>query len=330
MTSDFPHRPINRNCPSWIETVHQRLEEFLFPTVSDHWLGILRFGLGIQVTLYSFSVRSDWNNLFGAYGSGISRDLTEAIVSADSHFIPRLGWLVIIGNQLGLREQSVVGAVWIALLCAGSCLIIGLFCRPAAATAWFLHLCAVKSASLQAYGMDNFTTIGLFYLMLAPLPDRCAMDRRIWQSHARDPRLLGFFQRVLQIHLCIIYFFSGLTKSLAFDWWNGTSIWRALTSAPFDIISPGALASWRYLLVSFGIGVLILEIAYPFFIWPKRTRAIWLLCIVGMHSAIAIGMGLYLFSLIMIVLNVAAFGPTLLFFKRAKYRRVDQLYSSAV
>jgi hypothetical protein len=298
--------------------LRQRLEEFLFPTVSDRWLGILRFGLGIQVTLYSFSVRADWNNLFGAYGSGISRDLTEAIVSADSRFIPRLGWLVVIGNQLGLREESVVGAVWIALLCAGSCLIIGLFCRPAAAIAWFFHLCAVKSDSLQAYGMDNFTTIGLLYLMLAPLPDRCAMDRRIWQSHAKDPHLLGFFQRVLQIHLCIIYFFSGLTKSLAFDWWNGTSIWRALTSAPFDIISPGALASWRHMLPSFGIAVLILEIGYPFFIWPKRTRPTWLLCILGMHIVIGITMGLYLFSLIMIVLNLAAFGPTLVFFSRAK------------
>jgi hypothetical protein len=72
------------------------------------------------------------------------------------------------------------------------------------------------------------------------------------------------------------------------------------------------------MLPSFGIAVLILEIGYPFFIWPKRTRPTWLLCILGMHIVIGITMGLYLFSLIMIVLNLAAFGPTLVFFSRAK------------
>jgi hypothetical protein len=313
-----------------VQTIRKRLQEFLFPAVPDQWLVILRLGLGIQVTLYSLSLRADWNNLFGGDASGfVSRDLTEAILSADGRFIPRLGWLVTIGNQLGLREESIVGAVWISLLCAGGCLIFGLLCRPAAAIAWFLHLCAVKSASLQAYGMDNFTTIGLFYLMFAPLPDRYALDWRIWQPRPRDPHLQGFFQRVLQLHLCIIYFFSGLTKSLGSEWWNGTSIWRSLTCAPFNIISPGALASWNYLLRTVGIAVLILEIGYPFFIWPKRTRPIWLLCIVGMHIAIGITMGLYLFSLIMIVLNLAAFGPTLVFFNRAKSRRVDRVYGGA-
>jgi hypothetical protein len=276
-------------------------------------------GLGIQVTFYSLSLRADWSNLFGADGSAvISRDLTEAILSANGRFIPRLGWLVTVGNELGLHEQSILDGVWIALLCAGSCLIIGLLSRPAAAIAWFLHLCVVKSAGVQAYGMDNFTTIGLFYLMLAPLPDRNALDWRVWRPRPREPQLLGFFQRVLQLHLCIIYFFTGVTKSLASDWWNGTSIWRSLTSAPFNFISPDALASLRYLLAPVGTAVLILELGYPFFIWPKRTRAIWLVCIVGMHAAIALAMRLYLFSLIMIVLNLAAFGPTLAFFDRAK------------
>jgi hypothetical protein len=283
-------------------------------------------GLGIQVTLYSLSLRADWNDLFGADNTAvISRGLAEAILSVNGRFVPKLGWLVTIGTELGLHEQSIVGGVWIALLCAGSCLVIGLLCRPAAVIAWFLHLCAVKSASLQAYGMDNFTTIGLFYLMLAPLPDRYALDWRIWQPRARDPHLLGFFQRVLQLHLCIIYFFSGLTKSLASDWWDGTGIWRSLTSAPFNFISPSALASLRYLLGPVGIAVLILELGYSFFIWPKRTRAIWLVCIVGIHAAIALAMGLYLFSLIMIVLNLAAFGPTLAFFDRAKSSRPNRV-----
>ena len=41
----------------------------------------------------------------------------------------------------------------------------------------------------------------------------------------------------------------------------------------------------------------------------KKTRFIWLVCIVAMHIAIGLTMGMYLFALIMIVLNLAAFGP---------------------
>ncbi|MDQ2659664.1 MAG: hypothetical protein M3Y03_04515, partial [Verrucomicrobiota bacterium] len=47
---------------------------------------------------------------------------------------------------------------------------------------------------------------------------------------------------------------------------------------------------------------------YPVLIWPKRTRLVWLIATCGMHLAIGLTMGMYLFALIMIVLNLAAFG----------------------
>jgi len=56
------------------------------------------------------------------------------------------------------------------------------------------------------------------------------------------------------------------------------------------------------------LGICLLETSYPIFIWLRRTRRIWLVGIIAMHGAIAVLMGLYLFGLIMTVLNVAAFG----------------------
>ena len=61
-----------------------------------------------------------------------------------------------------------------------------------------------------------------------------------------------------------------------------------------------------------GIFICVLEIGYVFFIWPKRTRLLWLTCMLGVHVGIAVTMGMYLFSFIMIVLNVAAFGAGLI------------------
>jgi len=296
----------------------KRLINFCFPAETDTWLAVLRIGLGLQVVLYALSLRGDWNYLLAGTGHGlISRNLGEAILSLESHFVPRLGWFVTLGTHVGLREEMVLSFAWFCLAGAGCTLLVGLACRFSAILAWFLHLCAAKSGGFVSYGVDNFMTIGLFYLMLSPLPDRYSLDWRLRKSRSRDPQLLGFWRRVLQLHLCLIYFFSGLTKCLGSGWWDGSNVWRALIRPPFNIIDPEILVRWKYLFPVAGIFISLLEIGYPVFIWSRKTRKIWLISVCAMHAGIGITMGMYLFAFVMIVLNVAAFGPEL-FVERVK------------
>ena len=288
-------------------TFRKRLLEFLFPPETDHWLAILRVGLGVEVMLYSMSLRNDWTYLL----SGTVRRLAEALLSLQSHFIPRLGWFVTLAAQVGVDENRLLFAAWASLLMAGCGLLIGFASRASAICAWFLHLCAAKSGGFVSYGMDSFMTIGLFYLMLSPLPDRYSLDWRLRDLRPKDPQLLGFWRRVLQLHLCIVYFFSGFTKSLGSGWWDGSSVWRALIRPPFNVIDPEILVRWKYLFPVAGILICVLEFGYPFLIWNTRTRKIWLFGVCAMHVVIGVTMGMYLFSLVMIILNVAAFGPGL-------------------
>jgi hypothetical protein len=287
-----------------METPRKRLLEFLFPRETDHWLAILRVGLGVEVTLYSLSLRNDWIYLF----SGTVRRVAEALLSLEGHFIPRLKWLVTLATHIGVDENRLLFAAWTSLLVAGCCLCIGFASRASAIGAWFLHLCATKSGGFVSYGMDNFMTIGLFYLMLSPMPDRFSLDWQIRTLQPKDPQLLGFWRRVLQLHLCVVYFFSGLTKCLGSGWWDGSSVWRALIRPPFNLVDPEILVRWKYLFPLAGILICLIEFGYPFFIWSAKTRKLWLSGVCAMHVAIAVTMGMYLFSLVMIVLNVAAFG----------------------
>jgi hypothetical protein len=151
-------------------------------------------------------------------------------------------------------------------------------------------------------------TTALFYLMLSPLPDRYALDRRLVKTKAKDPRLLGFWRRVLQVHLCFVYFFGGLAKLLGSGWWNGSNLWRSLIRPPFNLLSPDLLVRFKYALPVLGISICLMEIGYPVFIWIKKTRFFWLVCTLALHAAIGLMMGMYLFALVMIVLNLAAFG----------------------
>jgi hypothetical protein len=300
-----------------MSALKDRFLAFLFPSGTDSWLAILRLGLGLQMMLYSLSLRNDWNYLLAGTSGLVNRNLTEALLSVESHFVPRLGWFVALGMRVGLVEETVLSLAWICFLVAGCALLIGVACRFSAILAWFLHLCAAKSGGFISYGVDNFMTIGLFYLMLAPLPDRYSLDWQLRRSRLKNPQFLGFWRRVLQLHLCAVYFFSGFTKSLGSGWWDGSSVWRALIRPPFNVIDPEILVSWKYLFPVAGISIWALEIGYLFFIWSSKTRKIWLICICGMHAGIGLTMGMYLFALIMIVLNVAAFGPGLFSTERA-------------
>ena len=288
------------------------MNEWFFGGTTDNWLAALRIGLGLQLILYCITSRADWLQMFASQpGSFVTRDLTEALVTLGAALVPRVSWFISAGEFIGLSEATVMWVVWSVLLAAGLCLVAGIFCRSAAIVAWLLHLSAIKSSSLLSYGVDNFTSIGLFYLMLSPLPDHLTLDSRWRKWPPKSSQLQSFWQRVLQLHLCVIYFFSGLTKLLGSGWWNGESLWRALTRPPFDMVSSEVLIHGKYLFIPLGLGICLLETSYPIFIWLRRTRLIWLVGIIAMHGAIALLMGLYLFGLIMAVLNIAAFGTDL-------------------
>jgi hypothetical protein len=293
----IPHR--------WLEN----LMTFLFAPETDKWLAALRVGLGLQVAVYTLFLRSDWHYLFASTGKGlVSRQLGEAITSFDSPLIPKLGWLVALGGYAHIGEDAMLSTAWACLLCMGLLLLLGLFCRPAAILAWFLHLCAAESGGLFTYGADNFMTTGLFYLMLSPLPDRYSLDHWLLKVDLKDAQLLGFWRRVLQVHMCFVYLIGGLAKSLGSGWWNGSNLWRSLTRPPFNLIPPDILVRFKYALPILGISICLIELGYPFFIWIKKTRLFWLVSILAMHAAIGLAMGMYLFALVMIVLNLAAFG----------------------
>src|SRR4051794_36791827 len=172
------------------------------PLGFDTWLSFLRIGFGLQVVFYCLLLESTWRSLFaGPAEALLSRELSEFIVARQSPLVPNVSWLVTATGRIGLHEDVTLSALWIALLLAGVCLALGLMCRTAAVTAWLLHLCAAKSSYLLFYGVDNFMTIGLFYLMLAPLPDAAALDWKLWKPKSPDPQRLGFFRLALQVHL---------------------------------------------------------------------------------------------------------------------------------
>ena len=178
-------------------------------------------------------------------------------------------------------------------------LLVGMFTRYVAIIALILQLIIFKSFSPFNYGYDFFQTMSLFYCVVFPVGKHFSIDSMIF----RRSRDINFnYRRIIQIHLLIVYFFSGISKGLDIGWWNGNSVWKAIASVDNSFYS-----FYPTLLTIVGIGTVLLEFSYPFLVYKKVTRKYAIVAVVIMHISIAVMMGLYAFSAIMIVWNVAGF-----------------------
>lgn len=105
---------------------------------------------------------------------------------------------------------------------------------------------------------------------------------------------------------CLVYFFSGLGKIIGHTWRNGEALWKTVHLPYFEsVISFEAPYPWLWVIGGWGIA--LTELIYPVFIFNPKTRNVMLTLILALHVSIAVFLNLYLFSAIMIALNVATY-----------------------
>ena len=157
------------------------------------------------------------------------------------------------------------------------------------------------------YGVDRFKAISLFYCCVFPLGSSFSIDRKIFRYEDPNP---SPYRKIIQIHLCFVYFFSGVDKAMGINWWNGVSFWKAIHLPSFvsDFnFNYDFMADYPFITIAIGWATVITEIMYPFFIWPKNTRNFWLTMTIMMHVGIIIFLNLSFFGTLMILLNLLAF-----------------------
>lgn len=191
-------------------------------------------------------------------------------------------------------------------------LLIGWKTRVCAIAAWLLHTVSVNSGYLSLYGVDTMIHVCLFYCAWMPAGECLSLDRYRSKRAIVPTFMARVGIRTLQLHLCIIYANTGIAKMRGEQWWSGEAIWRALMQPQFSVMDYSWLAGFPALAMLACWAVMFIECGYPVFIWPARTRPFWLVATVALHSGIGAMMGLWMFSLIMIVMNASAFGVELL------------------
>ncbi|MDI1435040.1 HTTM domain-containing protein [Polyangium sorediatum] len=283
--------------------VRGAVDAFLFAPATARPLAVLRIGLALVLLVQAATLRPEVVDWFSRDG------LFQGIGNASSaSFGPRVHDLLAGLSWLGLGEGGgirVLGAAYVAAL---ALLAVGLGTRLAALVAWFLHWTFMLSADPLGYGMDRYAHIFLFYLIWVPAGRAISLDATLFRPASASTSTARFGLRVMQIHMAISYLASGIEKASGIDWWDGELLFRALSFPDCKQFDMSWLAFYPAISQLACVGTLVVELGYCVFIWPRRTRRLWLAAILALHVGIAVFLGLHFFGAIMFVLNFALFG----------------------
>lgn len=186
-------------------------------------------------------------------------------------------------------------------------LLIGFLNRFSALMVFILNLIITKSMTFYLSGADFFTSMALFYCFIFPNGEY-TMDNLLFKRKETNFVSLKWSIRLLQMHMCIIYFFSGINKGIGKNWYNGEAVWKAVSAHNYGgVVNLSEYNLPAFIYIFIGILTLIVETFYPIFVNLKKTRRVWIFLVISMHTSIMLFMGLYFFGTIMIILNLTAY-----------------------
>ncbi|MBW8683174.1 hypothetical protein [Chitinophaga rhizophila] len=271
----------------------------------DLFLPFFRISVSLFFLIHFLAVIPDFAALYSREGI-IPADLGELF---SHYFVPTLSsFSALLYSWFHLEEATSLSIFQGLYITCCLTLLIGFCSRASAILLFILHTILISGAHLYSYGVDMFTTIMMFYCCVFPLGADKSIDKHFfYRNREVNPTQ---YRRLLQIHICLVYWASGLGKIVGYNWWNGEAIWKAL-HLPFihgtDAVSYDVLGEYPLLSLLIGWGTVLIELLYPLFIWKKPWKNIWLALVIMMHLGIILALNLYFFSTLMIIFNLSAF-----------------------
>jgi len=235
----------------------------------------------------------DGEVLFGE-GGIINGGINEADLSSFQLSIYKLSALSGLGQLLILKILILTFALAYFVILTDQYVVLS------SIVMWFVFWIICNSGIGFVYGADFFVIFLLYYNIILS----------VFRNNSKVYRNLIL---ILQLQLCVVYFFAGFGKMVGANWWDGNALWAVINVYSVDFIKDNAeiFLDWSLIIKALSIGTILLELLYPILIFYKRTRKIALFSVIAMHLGIGIVIGLYTFSVVMISMNLIAFGSYL-------------------
>jgi hypothetical protein len=312
---------------SYLAEVWEAWDEFWFSPTSPATLSAIRVFAGMML-LYTHLVWStDLSAFFGERGwlpaqmmvdYGIDTNYDPDGPQGDPETgvnrppRPRSNWSHF--NWIGGRP-TLMWTLHITALVVFFLLTIGLFSRTMALLAYLFAVSYANRITPGAYfGLDKINCMLALYLIVGPCGARYSVDR-LWRLKRGGPTEVppnvtaNLAIRLIQVHMCIIYLFSGIGKLHGPQWVTGEASWLSFALLEYQSLDMTWMAEFPYLLNIMTHLTVFWELTYCALVWPRLTRPWVLLMAVVVHGGIILFLGMPTFGLVMLIGNLAFVSP---------------------
>lgn len=272
-------------------------ERFWFAPVETSTMALFRIAFGIVVVGWTISLAPPLYAFFGKDG----------VLPVHPDAGPG-SWGVLEISSSG----PAVTALYLILLVAALCLVVGFHSRLAAAVVWVSLVSFGRRDPWVLNSGDLMLTVLAFYVMLMPSGAALSVDRwlkprsRFWEFPARSVWPL----RLVQVQVSIMYFFAVWEKVRGATWNDGTAVSYAFRIGDLERFPvPGFMTDSLVLVNLMTYGTLAIELGLAVLVWNGKLRPWVLLAGVALHLGIDFSVRVGFFSLAALVAYVAFLPP---------------------
>jgi hypothetical protein len=220
------------------------------------------------------------------------------------------------GLLVGTEAREVAGALrysplqWVQdptsvrVFCGATALVYFLFTigwrtRTMGVLSYLMTLSIHGRNLLTNSGADTLLLLLCFYMMLSPCGAAFSLDARRAarrRGTLAEPLILPWAQRLVQVHVSMIYLDTAILKSGGPSWLNGTAMHYVLNNTEFRRLPLDALTQYPVVINLMTHGALLTEFALAFLLWFRATRLPAICAGLALHSAILLTVNIPIFG----------------------------------
>jgi hypothetical protein len=165
---------------------------------------------------------------------------------------------------------------------------------------FFLATLAIHQRNIVTNsGADCLMLIVTFYMMLAPCGAAYSLDARRAarrRGTEAEPLIVPWAQRLIQLHVCLLYFDTAVLKCNGASWLNGTALHFVLYNDEVGRFHLGPLREFPLLVNLMTHGAILTEFALAFLLWFRTTRFVTICAGLALHFAILLTVNIPIFG----------------------------------
>lgn len=270
--------------------------QFWFDPEDSFTLGIIRLLTGWMLVYNLLVWGSDLQAFFGIHGLQPLQTVLELHAGTPVWSF----WFYV-------PEPWIETAHWTCVAIA-TLFFLGVFTRATSVLAFLITISYSQRVPVANFGLDQILGMLCLYLAIGPSGASLSVDRW-WKSHRARQRGLELpvqryssarlAVRLIQMHMCVIYFWAGFAKLKGDSWFTGEAMWTVLANEDYQTMDLTWLAWAPFIPYLVAHVTVIWEMSFCILVWNKKLRPLMLLIGTGMHVGIGAFLGMWTFGLVM-------------------------------